>query len=153
MIQCHMANMTPTEYVVDVLGGPSVFKGRAVPTSIELRARIREGLPYRSFESVRERLRLSIPETATVLHMPARTLARRRQSRKLDPEESDRLYRLARVAAHAVSAFGEEEKAATWLRRPNRALNGEPPIHVLDTDIGAQQVEDILGRIEHGIVA
>src|SRR5215212_12075574 len=71
------AEMTPTEYVVDVFGGPSVFKGRSVPTSIELRARIREGLPYRSFESVRERLRLSIPETATVLHMAARTLARR----------------------------------------------------------------------------
>lgn len=145
--------MTASEYVVDVLGGPSVFKGRPVPTSSELRARIREGLPYRSFESLRERLRLSAPETATVLHMPARTLARRRQARKLDPDESDRLYRIARVAGRAVSVFGAEDKAATWLRRPNRALNGEPPIHLLDTDIGAQQVDDILGRIEHGIVA
>jgi putative toxin-antitoxin system antitoxin component (TIGR02293 family) len=145
--------MTATEYVIDVLGGASVFRGRTLPTSTELRARIREGLPYRSLESVRERLRLSVPETTTVLHMPARTLARRRQTRKLDPDESDRLYRIARVAGHAVSVFGAEDKAATWLRRPNRALHGERPIHLLDTDIGAQQVEDILGRLEYGIVA
>jgi putative toxin-antitoxin system antitoxin component (TIGR02293 family) len=145
--------MTATEYVVEALGGPSVFKGRVSPTSIEVRARIKQGLPYRSLESVRERLRLSVPEAATVLHMPPRTLARRRQSRKLDPDESDRLYRIARVAGQAVAVFGAEDKAATWLRRPNRALNGELPIRLLDTDVGAQQVEDILGRIEHGIVS
>ena len=42
--------MTASEYVIEVLGGPSVFKGRAVPTSTELRERIRQGLPYRSLE-------------------------------------------------------------------------------------------------------
>ena len=56
--------MTASEYVVEVLGGPSVFKGRAVPTSTELRERIKQGLPFRSLESVRERLRLSVPEAA-----------------------------------------------------------------------------------------
>jgi putative toxin-antitoxin system antitoxin component (TIGR02293 family) len=145
--------MTATEYVVEVLGGAGVFKGRAVPTATELRTRIKQGLPYRSLESVRERLGLSVPEAATVLHMPPRTLARRRQARKLDPDESDRLYRIARVAGQAISVFGSEDKAAAWLRRPNRALNGELPVLFLDTDVGAQQVEDILGRIEHGIVS
>jgi putative toxin-antitoxin system antitoxin component (TIGR02293 family) len=145
--------MTAIEYVVDVLGGASVFKGRTVPTSTELRERIKRGLPYRSLESVRERLRLSVPEAASVLHMPPRTLARRRQTRKLDGDESDRLYRIARVAAQAFAVFGAEDKAATWLRRPNRALNGELPIDLLDTDVGARQIEDILGRIEHGVVS
>ena len=84
--------------------------------------------------------------------MPARTMARRRLSRKLDPVESDRLYRIARVAAQAVSVFGTEDQATTWLQRPNRALGGQLPIRLLDTDVGARQVEDVLGRIEHGIV-
>lgn len=145
--------MTATEYVVDVLGGASVFKGRTVLTSTELRERIKRGLPYRSLESVRERLRLSVPEAASVLHMPVRTLARRRQTRRLDGDESDRLYRIARVAAQAFAVFNTEDKASTWLRRPNRALNGELPIHLLDTDIGARQIEDILGRIQHGVVS
>ncbi len=145
--------MTAAEYVIDVLGGASVFKGRTVPTSTELRERIKRGLPYRSLESVRERLRLSVSEAASVLHMPLRTLARRRQTRTLDADESDRLYRIARVAAQAFAVFGMEDKAASWLRRPNRALNGELPIHLLDTDVGVRQVEDILGRIEHGVVS
>ena len=46
-----------------------------------------------------------------------------------------------------------EDKASTWLRRPNRALNNERPLRLLDTDVGARQVEDILGRIAHGVVS
>ena len=144
--------MTPTEYVLEVLGGSKVFKSRPLPSATEIRDRIKTGLPYQSLESARERLNLSLTETAAVLHMPLRTLARRRHGRKLDADESDRLYRLVRVAAQAVAVFGTEDKAAMWLRRPNRALNGEMPIGVLDTDLGARQVEDILGRIEHGVI-
>lgn len=145
--------MTATEYLIDVLGGANVFRGRAVPTSTELRQRIRMGLPYRSLESVRERLHLSVPEAVSVLRMPARTLARRRQTRKLDADESDRLYRIARLAAHAFAVFGAEDTATAWLRRPNRALNLERPIDLLDTDVGARQIEDLLGRLEHGVVS
>lgn len=145
--------MTATEYVIDVLGGPKVFKGRTLPNATELRDRVRTGLPYQSLESIRERLNLSLPEAAIVLHVPLRTLARRRHGRKLDADESDRLYRLARIAAQAVAVLGTEEKAATWLRRANRALNGEVPLGLLDTDLGARQIEDVLGRIEHGVVS
>ena len=144
--------MTATEYVIAALGGPKVFKGRTRPTATELRDRVRTGLPYQSLESIRERLKLSLPEAAVVLHVPLRTLARRRQERRLDAGESDRLYRLARIAAHAVSVLGTDDKAATWLRRPNRALDHEPPLALLDTDVGARQVEDVLGRIEHGVI-
>lgn len=145
--------MTASEYVIDVLGGARVFQGRTRPTSTQMRDRIKEGLPYSSLESVRERLNLTVPEAASVLQMPARTLARRRVSRRLGADESDRLYRIARVAAQAVGVFGSEDKAATWLQRPNRALNNEWPIRLLDTDVGTRQVEDILGRIAHGVVS
>lgn len=145
--------MTATEYVIEALGGPKVFKGRRAPTATELRDRVRTGLPYQSLESIRERLNLTLPEAAVVLHVPLRTLARRRHGRKLDADESDRLYRLARIAAQAVGVLGTDEKAAMWLRRPNRALNGEVPLALLDTDLGARQIEDVLGRIEHGVVS
>lgn len=145
--------MTAAEYVIDVLGGPKVFKGRTLPNATELRDRVRTGLPYQSLESIRDRLNLSLPEAAIVLHVPLRTLARRRHGRKLDADESDRLYRLARIAGQAVAVLGTEEKAATWLRRANRALNGEVPLGLLDTDLGTRQIEDVLGRIEHGVVS
>lgn len=144
--------MTAIDYAIQVLGGPRVFKSRTTPTSAELRRHVKRGLPYRSLESLRERLRLSVPEAAQVLHIPPRTLARRRRSRRLDADESDRLYRIARVAGQAFAVFDTEEKAAAWLARPNRALNGEVPLRLLDTDVGARQVEDVLGRIEHGVI-
>jgi putative toxin-antitoxin system antitoxin component (TIGR02293 family) len=144
--------MTAAEYIFGVLGGPRVFKGATIPDAAELRGRIKTGLPYSSLESVRERFHLSLPEAATVLHVPLRTLARRKEGRRLDADESDRLYRLARIASHAAMVFGADDKAAAWLRRPNRALHNEAPIRILDTDAGARQVDDILGRIEHGVI-
>ncbi|MGH7857479.1 MAG: antitoxin Xre/MbcA/ParS toxin-binding domain-containing protein, partial [Candidatus Binatia bacterium] len=63
------------------------------------------------------------------------------------------LYRLARVGAMAVRVLGSEEKAGRWLHRPNRALGNESPLSLLDTAIGAREVEDLLGRIEHGVVS
>lgn len=145
--------MTATEYVVEVLGGARVFRGRQLPTSTQMRDRIKQGLPFSALETVRERLHLTVPEAASVLQMPARTLARRRQSRKLAADESDRLYRLARIAAQAVDVLGSEDKASAWLRRPNRALDSELPIRLLDTDVGTRQIEDLLGRMAHGLVS
>jgi putative toxin-antitoxin system antitoxin component (TIGR02293 family) len=144
--------MTATTSVTRALGGQRVFKGRGTPTATELRDRVRAGLPYESLESIRERLRLTLPEIAVLLHVPLRTLARRRHGGRLDADESDRLYRVARIAARAVDVLNTDERVATWLRRPNRALNGEPPLALLDTDLGARQIEDVLGRLEYGVV-
>ena len=47
--------------------------------------------------------------------------------------------------------FDEREAAIDWLKQPNRALQGETPLSVLDTDIGSEMVTDLLGRIEHGV--
>lgn len=83
--------------------------------------------------------------------IPMRTLARRRESKRLTAEESDRLVRLARVFTHAIDVFGDREKAATWLKRPNRVLHNMAPIDTLDTDLGVQEAETVLGRIEYGV--
>jgi len=143
---------TRSEYVANLLGGPRSGAGRAEPSARDVRDRIRQGLPYRSLDLVRERLHLSLPEAAAVLRVPIRTLARRRIEKKLASDESDRLYRLARIAAHAARLLGTDDQAAAWLRRPNRSLGGESPLEVLDTDSGAREVEDALGRLEHGLV-
>ena len=73
------------------------------------------------------------------------------QRSRLTAAESARTVRLARVYANAVEMIGDDKKAAQWLRTPNRALGGERPVDQLDTDAGARQVEDILGRIAYGV--
>ena len=63
----------------------------------------------------------------------------------------DRTVRLARVYATAVEMIGNADKASKWLRTPNRALRGDVPLDHLDTDLGAKEVENILGRIAYGV--
>ena len=144
--------MARTDTIVEVLGGPRVFR-RGISKPWDLQQRVREGLPYASLESVIRKLRLARAETAAVLLLTPRTLARRKAERWLHADESDRLFRVARILAQAREVLGTEENAAGWLRRRNRALRSQPPLSLLDTEIGARAVEDILLRLEHGVVS
>lgn len=143
--------MTATT-IFETLGGQSVLRSGG-PGLSELGERVRSGLPYAALEAVMGRLGLSREQVAEALHLPERTLARRKKERRLHPDESDRLFRLARIAAQAADVLGSTDKAARWLRQPNRALGGRVPLALLDTDAGTREVEEVLGRIEHGVVS
>lgn len=142
--------MISSTRLVKTLGGTKVFRERHATYSGVVE-RVRAGLPYAALEAVATRF--AVPQEALfrVLHIPPRTLARRKKERRLRADESDRLLRLGRVAALAEEVLGTPEKAGAWLKKPNRALGGLVPLEQLDTDIGTQQVEEILGRIAHGI--
>lgn len=147
-----MQPATQTLSIAELLGGRKVL-GRNVVTNRELTALIREGLPYASLESVMTALEITAQEITGFIAMSARTLARRKKEQKLRIDESDRLYRLARVASLAQDVFGDREMAARWLHKPNRALGMQFPLELLDTDIGARQVEAVLRRIEYGVAS
>lgn len=142
-----------TEAIAQLLGGRKVL-GKAVKRADELAALVRKGLPAASLAALAERLEIGNRMLSRKLGIPHRTLTRRlgRRSR-LSATESDRAARLARVYATAVEMIGDEEKAAEWLRTPNRALSGQRPLDQLDTDVGAREVEDLLGRIAYGVYA
>ena len=141
--------MPATSVIVDALGGR---EGRSGPVRSpeELKEWIREGLPFASLERVMERFGLSREEISSTLDLPPRTLARRKQERRLHRDESDRLFRLVRIAAQATETLGDDP-GKRWLHTPNRALGGQRPLDLLDTDLGSRQVEEVLGRIEHGV--
>jgi putative toxin-antitoxin system antitoxin component (TIGR02293 family) len=143
--------MSQVAALVDALGGRKVLK-RRILTWDELRETVKLGLPYASLEALIGKFGLAREEAAAALHLPQRTIARRKKEQKLQADESDRLLRLARISAQAAGTLGSEEKAAQWLRRPNRALGNQSPLKLMDSDIGTRQVEAVLGRIEHGIV-
>lgn len=115
-------------------------------------SRLREGLPFSSMERVQKIT--GDPEwVLKVIGMSSRTFHRRKKDKQpLDPVTSDRLYRLAKIEAEAIEAFGDEATAMDWLKSPNRAL-GDKPLSLLDTEAGADQVLRVLGRIEHGVYA
>ncbi|MFI3118917.1 MAG: DUF2384 domain-containing protein [Methylococcaceae bacterium] len=142
--------MSITDSIVSIWGGASIL-GCVVHSENDLIPLLRQGLPFVSLERIMEAFALSREDIAKVLNLPVRTLTRRKKSQRLEADESDRLYRFSKVLAHAEAVFGNCNTATQWLHRPNRSLNGVAPLTLLDTHIGAVQVDDVLGQIEHGI--
>jgi putative toxin-antitoxin system antitoxin component (TIGR02293 family) len=136
--------------IAETLGGHKVLGRRSAATDT-MASQLRSGLPYAALEAVMARFAIGREEAAAILHMPLRTFARRKRAHRLHPGESDRLFRLARIAAQAADVLGSNDRAARWLHRPNRALGNEIPLSLLDTDLGARRVEAVLGRIAHGV--
>lgn len=144
--------MVTTEQLVKVLGGKVVLK-QSIRNVDDLDRLVQRGLPYRALVRVMERFGIGLVEAQRFLLVPPRTLARRKAQARMRAIESDRLIRLARVGARAMEVFGADEKAAAWLHRPIRALANKTPLELLQTDLGAKRVEDVLGRIEHGVLS
>jgi putative toxin-antitoxin system antitoxin component (TIGR02293 family) len=135
--------------VVKELGGRNAL-GRRLANPQDLRQAIREGFPPAVVEEVMHSSGLTLNELADALDLSSRSLQRRRRSGRLARFESDRLYRLARIVALAQHSLGDRSRAIRWLKRSNRALGGAAPITAMDTELGARQVEDVLGRIAYG---
>jgi len=136
--------------VEGILGGPAVLK-RKPRSDLDWVALIRAGLPAATVDAVTRAVHLSQAELGSTLGIPERTLARRKKEGVLNTEESAKLLRLARTLRRASEVFEDVAAALDWLKSPNRALGGVTPLSLLDTELGAESVMDVLGRIEHGV--
>jgi putative toxin-antitoxin system antitoxin component (TIGR02293 family) len=86
--------------------------------------------------------------------IPARTLKHRRaRKQNLTLDESDKLARLVRVFDHAVKVFESPERAMRWLNSPKHRFDERTPLQMLNTEIGANSVENFLGQIDYGMFA
>lgn len=113
---------------------------------------VQRGLPFTMFLTLSSQMGMPIPELAAVLDIPERTLARRRVAGRLGQDESERLLRVATVVAKAVQLFeGDVTGALTWLKTPQKALSRHTPLNYARFELGAREVENLIGRLEHGV--
>ena len=124
----------------------------APTTSEEAIRRVKQGLPYGEFEGLRVQLRVPATRLAAVIGVSERTLARRKNEGRFKPDESDRLLRIIRLYQRTVDVLGEDS-ATEWLTTPKRFLGGKTPLDFADTEIGAHEIDQALGRLEHGVFA
>jgi len=121
---------------------------------IELKKQVEKGLSYTALVRFQRNVAISLRQVAELVSMSLRTLTRRKEQGRLQPEESDRLLRASRIFAQALQLFeGDAESARRWLTSPQVALGGERPFDMIKTDIGVREVESLIGRLEHGIPA
>jgi putative toxin-antitoxin system antitoxin component (TIGR02293 family) len=112
---------------------------------------IQGGLPVRELEDLRASLALPMEQLGPMLGISKATLHRRKAGGKLGPAESDRVVRFARLMGKAVVVLESEENARRWLTSPQFGLGGAVPLDYARTEVGAREVEDLLGRIEYGV--
>jgi putative toxin-antitoxin system antitoxin component (TIGR02293 family) len=112
---------------------------------------IRIGLPVAELEVLRSSLDVPMDKLAPKLGISKATLHRRKAQGRLGPEESDRVLRFARLLGKAVEVMEGEEAARRWLTSPQVGLGGAAPLDYAETEVGAREVEDLLGRIEYGV--
>ena len=113
--------------------------------------RLREGLEVRELEELRTVLDVSATRMAELLGISRATFQRRSGGGRLKQTESDRVVRFARIMGLAMEALESEESARQWLNTPQVALGGAVPLDYARTELGAREVEDMLGRIDEGV--
>ena len=115
--------------------------------------RLEKGISYAAFERLKRKLGVSSKELADAALITQRTVARRKRTGRMQPDESDRLVRLARVFSRAIELYvGNVDTARAWMMRPNRALEGVSPFEMARTEVGAREVEKLIHQIEHGVI-
>lgn len=112
-----------------------------------------EGLPTSAFERLCETI---APDNKAFRYalVPRSTLLRRRKEKRMTPDESERIQRMAEIWAFAQEVFGDAAKARQFLHQPHALLRGERPIDLAIANAkGARAVEGVLGRLKYGSAA
>jgi putative toxin-antitoxin system antitoxin component (TIGR02293 family) len=118
----------------------------------DLMQQIERGFSFEALLKLEANSGVSLPLLASVIGIPERTLARRKAVGKLEPDESERLLRVSNLFEKCVELFdGDVTAAVHWLTSPKKALNRETPLLYARTELGAREVEDLIGRLDHGI--
>ncbi len=117
----------------------------------ELIRSIRQGLRFGELETLQEQIDLPLEQLARKLAISRSTLHRRKSAGRLSSDESDKVMRFARLLEHAVKVFGSLTNARAWLKHPQRGLGGAIPLDYAETEVGAREVDNLIGRIDYGV--
>ncbi len=115
---------------------------------------IREGMDYRTFETLAGQIPLKDKDWAVILDTTLRTLLRYKKDNKtFAPKQTEKIIEIQQLMHYGIEVFGDRDSFHAWLTLGNIGLGGMPPKDLLDTSVGLGLVKDSLGRMEHGILA
>jgi putative toxin-antitoxin system antitoxin component (TIGR02293 family) len=131
---------------------PGASIGLSQARTDDLILAMRRGLPYQALRVFSSETGYSLAAVASMIEIPERTLARRKADGRLASDESERLLRISNVFEKAVELFeGNVADATAWLANPKKALGNHSPLEYARFEVGAREVENLIGRLEHGV--
>lgn len=143
---------TPTRKP-NVLPGLRIL-GLSARNEVQLVELLRAGLEAERAERLARHLTISLTELLELTGIKSSTYHdRKKRGRPLSAEESERLYRLAKLAEVAEAYFDDKATACRWLEHPKVALGGKSPLVFGRTAEGAAYVLALLGRMAYGVIS
>ncbi|MDI6793591.1 MAG: DUF2384 domain-containing protein [bacterium] len=138
------------EAITEILGVK-----RRVASLLDVADIIEQGLSPRAIDSVKVALKLSDHEISAALGVSMKTVShlRAQPKKKLTVVVGDRLFRATHLFALAKSVLGNADSAREWLRTSQIGLNNRVPLELMNTEAGTREIEDLLGRIEYGVLS
>lgn len=128
----------------------TLFDLAEAPTPVAVE-HIRSGIPASAFRTLADRLGVSQNELASKLRVATRTLTRLAgENKPLPPDITEKVLRAARVIIKARTILSDDLSVVTWLNTEAPALNGVKPIDLLDTDVGAAEVDGLILGLAYG---
>jgi putative toxin-antitoxin system antitoxin component (TIGR02293 family) len=121
---------------------------------LQLVARLEHGLDPDSVNQLARHLDVPLKEILELTDIKSSTFhGRSKRGEPLSPEESERVYRLAKITEAAERYFEDQAAAHRWLAHPKTAFGGKAPLDFARTAEGANYVVSLLGRMAHGVVS
>jgi putative toxin-antitoxin system antitoxin component (TIGR02293 family) len=124
-------------------------KNRPLESALEYLSYLDKGLPFRSIDRIAGAI---APEDTEFRYriVPKATFARLKVKRRLSKAQSELVTRLAEVWTDAMRVWKTEDGARDFLYRKHPLLENNRPVDLaLQSEVGAQLVRDVLGRLEH----
>lgn len=138
---------------VKLLGGQAAWK-KAPTNRLQVHEAIRRGFPGKTLTyMVQNAVDIPSNKVFDVIGISRRTVQRRasRPGEPLSQDQSNRLWKFAEIFSATIELFGGRGAAAHWLTSPSLALEQKAPVDLMTTHAGAELVEQLLGRLEHGV--
>jgi putative toxin-antitoxin system antitoxin component (TIGR02293 family) len=132
----------------NLVGRKDLIRGIGKASIQTIITAIAAGLPTESVDKVKDLIGVNRGMLSRILNVSPRTLSRRQT---LKPAASERLFRVSGLFQKALEVLGDRSEAQRWFTTPKKALGGSTPFEYSETEVGAGEVGDLLGRIEYGV--
>jgi putative toxin-antitoxin system antitoxin component (TIGR02293 family) len=125
--------------------------GVKAASRIGLGAMIHAGLPAAKVSRLLNASGWNKSQLFAWAHIPPANGNRRFKAGRFEAHESERIARLARLFDEANDMLRSPVRATEWLVEPNPRLGGVAPVEAAGTELGAAEVEALIGRLRHGV--
>lgn len=110
-----------------------------------------DGISKSDFLAIVAMTGLNLTAFSKLLPVSKRTLEKIKDKELISAPVSDRILQIAALYEYGIEVLGSKVAFQAWLDTRLMALADKKPFELMDTGSGLSIVEDLLGRIEHGI--